>query len=325
MEYSIESASLFNPSIVWHPDSSKMPGGSRKFILSLRATGEGHVSSITFRTGIITEKNNISIDVPNRFISNPDLITGFGNSEYEIKFLQDSGLSERIIFPHSLIESNGIEDARFVQFNEDDGNSQYYATFTAYDGRTIVPRILETKDFLNFKVKSISGQEAVNKGFALFPRKIDGRYVMLSRQDNENNFLMLSDNLYNWNSKKIILEPKYSWEFIQIGNCGSPVETKEGWLVLSHGVGSMRKYVIGAFLLDKEKPEKVIGRLNEPLISPAENEREGYVPNVVYTCGGIISRDELIIPYAMSDYATSFAKVNLNDLLTELTSPANKV
>jgi predicted GH43/DUF377 family glycosyl hydrolase len=325
MEYSVESASLFNPSIVRHPDQTGLPEGSKKFIISLRATGEGHISSIEFRTGIIDKENNISLDTPGRFVVLPDEIRDLGNFNYEIKFSADSELSERIIFPYSPIESNGIEDARFVEFKEKDKSFTYYAVYTGYDGRSIVPRILETKDFLHFNIKSLTGTEVVNKGFALFPRMINGQYAMLSRQDNENNFIMFSDDLCSWNSKKIILEPKFSWEFIQIGNCGSPVETKEGWVVLSHGVGAMRKYVIGVFLLDKENPERVIGRLNEPLISPLEYEREGYVPNVVYSCGSLISGDELIIPYAMSDFATGFAKVNLNDLLNELTSSKNKL
>ena len=324
MEYAVESASLFNPSIVRHPDQTGLPKGSKKFIISLRATGEGHISSIEFRTGIIDEGNNISIDTLGRFVVLPEEITDSGNSDYEIKFPDDSELSERIIFPHSPVESNGIEDARFVEFKEKDKSLTYYATYTGYDGRNIVPRLLETKDFLHFKIKSLTGSEAVNKGFALFPGMINGKYAMLSRQDNENNFIMFSNDLYSWNSKKIILEPKFFWEFVQIGNCGSPVETEEGWVVLSHGVGTMRKYVIGVFLLDKENPEKIIGRLSEPLISPLEYEREGYVPNVVYSCGGLINGDELIIPYAMSDCATGFAKVNINDLLSELTSPKNK-
>ncbi len=389
-EYSLESAALFNPSIVWHPDQSNLPEGSRRFILSLRATGEGHISSITFRTGLIDKENKITIQTPTRYVSisesitNPvyekvlferklielDLLNDFAKkvlssledlftitdleecirvlmrpyrnkvgetdltskailslalSNYEIQYNSDQRLSERIIFPHSPSEINGIEDARFVEFTDENSEKIYYATYTAYDGKIIFPQILETKDFLHFKISTLNGPEVKNKGMALFPRKINGHYAMISRQDNENIFLMYSDHLHFWYAKQLILKPTFSWEFIQIGNCGSPIETEAGWLVLSHGVGSMREYSIGAFLLDKNDPSKVIGRLEEPLLTPNENEREGYVPNVVYSCGGVIYGDELIIPYAMSDYASSIAKVNLNDLLTELTSVKNRV
>lgn len=318
MEYSVEAAALFNPSIIWHPEQTKLPAGSKRFIVSLRSTGEGHISSITFRSGVIYSGNNIKLDEPTRYLCLPEAIEDQGHSDYAMRFADDTELSERILFPYAPAETNGVEDARFVQFTEDDGSVKYYATYTAYDGHSITPRILETADFLRFKVSSLKGREVVNKGFALFPRKINGKYVMLSRQDNENNFIMFSDDLYTWNTRKTIMEPEYPWDFIQLGNCGSPIETDAGWLVLSHGVGAMRKYSIGAFLLDKDNPERVIGRLKEPLISPNENEREGYVPNVVYSCGGLISRDELIIPYAMSDYASSFAKVGLREIIKEL-------
>ncbi|HEX2983547.1 MAG TPA: glycoside hydrolase family 130 protein, partial [Ignavibacteriales bacterium] len=318
MEYSVEAAALFNPSIVWHPDQTKLPAGSKRFVVSLRSTGEGHISSITFRSGVIDSGNNIKLDEPTRYLCLPEAIEDHGHSDYTMTFANDTELSERILFPYAPAETNGVEDARFVQFTEDDGSVKYYATYTAYDGHSITPRILETTNFITFKVSSLKGSEVVNKGFALFPRKIKGKYAMLSRQDNENNFIMFSDDLYTWNSKKMIMEPEYPWDFIQLGNCGSPIETDAGWLVLSHGVGAMRKYSIGAFLLDKDNPERVIGRLKEPLISPNENEREGYVPNVVYSCGGLISRDELIIPYAMSDYASSFAKAGLKEIIKEL-------
>jgi predicted GH43/DUF377 family glycosyl hydrolase len=383
-EYSLESAALFNPSMVWHPDQTDLQEGSKRFILSLRATGEGHISSITFRTGIIDKENNISLTTPTRYvtisenITNPvyekilferklmelDLLNDFAKkvlhslddtftivdledcikillrpfknkivedvltaqgilslalSNYEIQYSPDQRLSERIIFPHSPSQVNGIEDARFVQFFDDDGSTIYYATYTAYDGKIILPQILETKDFLHFKISTLNGPEVKNKGMALFPRKINGYYAMISRQDNENIFLMYSEHLHFWYTKQIILKPTFPWEFIQLGNCGSPIETDAGWLVLSHGVGAMREYSIGAFLLDKDDPSKVIGRLEEPLLTPNENEREGYVPNVVYTCGSVIHGDELIIPYAMSDYASSIAKVNINELLQKLT------
>ena len=382
-EYSLESAALFNPSMVWHPDQSDLPEGSRRFILSLRATGEGHISSITFRTGIIDKENKISIITPSRYvatsenISNPiyekilfekklielDLLNDFAKtilnslednftitdledsikilvrpfknkngeneltaqgilslalSNYEIEYNPDQALSQRIIFPHSPSEINGIEDARFVEFVDDDGQRTYYATYTAYDGKVIFPQLLETQDFLHFKISTLNGPEVKNKGMALFPRKINGHYAMISRQDNENIFLMYSEHLHFWYTKQLILKPTYPWEFVQLGNCGSPIETEAGWLVLSHGVGAMREYSIGAFLLDKDDPSKVIGRLEEPLLTPNENEREGYVPNVVYSCGGAIHGDDLIIPYAMSDHASSIAKVNVGELLKKL-------
>ena len=383
-EYSLESAALFNPSMIWHPDQSDLPEGSRRFILSLRAIGEGHISSITFRMGIIDKEYRISIITPTRYvatsenITNPvyekilfekklielDLLNDFAKtilntlddnftitdleesikilvrpfknkggeneltakgilslalSNYEIQYNPDQRLSERIIFPHSPSEINGIEDARFVEFIDDDGQRTYYATYTAYDGKVVFPQLLETKDFLHYKISTLNGPEVKNKGMALFPRKINGHYAMISRQDNENIFLMYSEHLHFWYTKQLILKPTYPWEFVQLGNCGSPIETDAGWLVLSHGVGAMREYSIGAFLLDKEDPSKVIGRLEEPLLTANESEREGYVPNVVYSCGGAIYGDEFIIPYAMSDHASSFAKVNVGELLKKLT------
>ncbi len=324
MEYSVESAALFNPSVIWHPDQSGLPAGSKRFILSLRAVGEGHISSIVFRTGTLDSKNIVDVEDPGRFISSPAVQSGRTSDtpglEYEIYYGEDIPLSERIIFPGSPAESNGVEDARFVEFTEDDGSVSYYATYTAYDGKKIQSQLLETKDLLHFKVNKILGSEAQNKGMALFPRKVNGKYVMLSRQDNENNYIMFSDDLLTWNSKTLLSSPVFPWELVQQGNCGSPVETEEGWLMLTHGVGPVRKYCIGAMLLDRNDPARVIGRLRDPLISADEEEREGYVPNVVYTCGSIVKDGELIIPYAVSDYAGSFAKVSLEALLKELKS-----
>jgi len=384
-EYSLESAALFNPSIVWHPDQSGLDDGSRRFIISLRATGEGHISSITFRSGVIDTNNHFRLDKSSRFVTTPEVIPnpsyekvlferklfelGLANefsarifsalddcftlndlqenlnyarrqhrsrngeiqatakgmlslaqSNYEVKFCPDQPLSERVIFPNTQMEINGIEDARFVQFYDDDGRIIYYATYTAYDGKVILPQLLETTDFLHFKISTLNGSAVQNKGLALFPRKINGNYAMLSRQDNENIYIMFSDLMHFWHTKHILLKPTFPWEFVQLGNCGSPIETEAGWIVLSHGVGPMRKYAISAFLLELHDPTRVIGRLKEPLITPNENEREGYVPNVVYSCGGLIHGGELIIPYAMSDYASSFATINLNELLNELTS-----
>jgi predicted GH43/DUF377 family glycosyl hydrolase len=385
-EYALESAALFNPSMVWHPDQSGLPAGSCRFILSLRATGEGHISSITFRSGVIDVENRIRMDEPTRFVAAPDLVpdalyekslfyrklTELGingtltdqvmaplgdhftleemehtlqnvlrhnrahhrefepiahtmmmlaKANYEIRFGPGLDISERIMFPSSPAETNGIEDARFVRFTHDDGRACYYATYTAYDGRVILPQLLETEDFLRFKVSTLNGPEVRNKGFALFPRMVNGQYAMLSRQDNENIYLMYSDMPHFWYSKELIARPTYSWEFVQLGNCGSPIETEAGWLVLTHGVGPMRKYAMGAFLLDRDDPARVVGRLETPLLEPNANEREGYVPNVVYSCGALPHGRELIIPYAMSDYASTFATVPLDDVLNAMTRP----
>ncbi len=380
-EYSLESAALFNPSIVRHPDQTNLAAGAMRFILSLRATGEGHISSITFRTGILHADGRIEVAVCNGFLTEPRQIPNslyekglFGRklsevgltreftrrvmgklgdpftledlrgsiqteqfrvldgmtqedqaeaqgiwmlarSNYEVQFEPEQQLSQRILFPATPSQRNGIEDARFVCFRNDDGSHIYYATFTAYDGRVVVPELVETSDFLLFRFFTLNGPAAQNKGMALFPRKIKGLYAMLSRQDNENMYLMFSDNAHFWNEYKVLLKPEFPWELIQLGNCGPPIETEAGWLVLSHGVGPMRKYCIGAFLLDRDDPSKVIGRLPEPLLKPDENEREGYVPNVVYTCGALVHRGELIIPYGLADHATGFATVPLKELL----------
>jgi predicted GH43/DUF377 family glycosyl hydrolase len=383
-EYSLESAALFNPSIVPHPDQSELPSGALRFILSLRATGEGHISSITFRTGIIHSDHRIEVLTPTGFLTEPRQIPNplyekvsfarklvelgltreftrrvmnkFGNSftleelraslqaeqfrlpdgmmredqeeaqgiwmlarsNYEVQFHPEHQLSERVIFPAIPSQRNGIEDARFVCFQNDDGTHVYYATFTAYDGRVVMPELVETSDFLLFRFISLNGPAAENKGMALFPRKINGLYAMLSRQDNENIYLMFSDDIYCWNERKALLKPTFPWELIQLGNCGSPIETDAGWLVLSHGVGPLRKYCIGAFLLDRDDPAKVLGRLREPLIKPNQNEREGYVPNVVYTCGALLHQGELIIPYGLADHATGFATVALEEVLAAM-------
>jgi len=382
-EYALEAAALFNPSVVPHPDQSALPPGALRFILSLRATGEGHISSVTFRTGFVDVQNQISINTPTRFLAEPrqvpnasyekalferklyelglagpftrrvlgelpdsftlsDLqkkldsvlrqvratdpesesvakgILHLAQSNYEVLFPPESRLSERVIFPSSPSQTNGIEDARFVQFQNEDGTLTYYATYTAYDGKLTLPQLLETPDFLYFRFITLNGSGVQNKGMALFPRKIHGLYAMLSRQDNENIYLMYSDNIHFWHEAQVVLKPTFPWEFVQLGNCGSPMETEAGWLVLSHGVGPMRKYCIGAFLLDRDDPAKVIGRLSEPLLKPTETEREGYVPNVVYSCGALIHSGELILPYAMSDYATNFATVRVDEILAAM-------
>jgi len=380
MEYSIESAALFNPSIVPHPDQRHLDKGSLRFIMSLRATGEGHVSSIVFRSGLLDQDNTILFDPISDYVETPDLqldpvydrhlfqlklnemtagneVTAhllnqlsenftynelkekvgaltsqpvfseahqnetfeimywLANSNYEMSFRPDHRISERIIFPVSENESKGIEDARFVQFFDDDGEVTYYATYTAYNGFKILPQLLETKNFIKFNILTLNGRAIQNKGMALFPRKIDGSYVMLSRQDGENNRIMFSDNIHFWQESEIIQEPTRPWEFIQIGNCGSPLETDKGWIVLTHGVGPMRQYCIGAMLLDLENPAKIIARLEEPLLTPYEEERDGYVPNVVYTCGAIIHNNEMVIPYAISDTMSGIATVGVSELI----------
>lgn len=382
-EYSFESTAVFNPSIVPHLDQTNLQNGQLRFIMSLRSVGEGHISTISFRTGILDEENTITIDPPKKFaylaeqipnatydkllfshklydlgldnkfatsclnklpdsftfnnlirvlkdilyatarITHTDRLTydkmiWLAKSNYETRFSPDVSLSERVIFPVSPTEINGIEDARFVLFTEDDGTKIYYATYTAYDGRAIMPEILETRDFLCFKMITLNGQAAVNKGMALFPRKIQGQYVMLSRQDNENISLMYSNNIHFWDEASTIIKPAYPWEFVQLGNCGAPIETDAGWLVLTHGVGSVRKYSIGAVLLDKEDPSTIIGRLADPLFMPDESERSGYVPNVFYTCGSIINNGHLIIPYGITDSKIGFATLPLHKLLDDL-------
>jgi predicted GH43/DUF377 family glycosyl hydrolase len=385
-EYSLESAALFNPSIVPHPDQTSLPTGALRFILSLRALGEGHVSSITFRTGVIHADHRIEVFSPTGFLTEPRQVPNplyeralfarnlfelgltseftrrvmsslgelfslqtlrdtidaevkqarqsggilqedqnnaqgiwmLARSNYEVQFQPEQQLCERIIFPATPSQQNGIEDARFVNFQNDDGSYRYYATFTAFDGKVIMPGLVETSDFLRFSFITLSGPAVQNKGMALFPRRINGLYAMLSRQDNESIYLMFSDNVRFWSEYKILLKPTFSWELVQLGNCGSPIETDAGWLVLSHGVGPMRKYCISAFLLDREDPSKVIGRLREPLLRPNQNEREGYVPNVVYTCGALLYKGELIIPYGVADHATGFATVPVNEVLAAM-------
>lgn len=384
-EYSLESAALFNPSVVPHPDQSDLSPGALRFILSLRATGEGHISSLTFRTGVLHADHRIEILPAAGFLTEPHQIPNplyekalferklfelglsddftrrvmdrlgetfplealrtsvkevkqlcladgmaqehknaargiwmLARSNFEVQFPPEQQLSERILFPATPAQRNGIEDARLVCFQNDDGTHVYYATFTAFDGEVVLPELVETLDFLRFRFITLNGPAAKNKGMAIFPRKINGLYAMLSRQDNENMYLMFSDNIHFWHEYKLLLKPAFPWELVQLGNCGSPIETEAGWLVLSHGVGPLRKYCIGAFLLDRDDPSRVIGRLREPLLKPNQSEREGYVPNVVYTCGALLHNGELIIPYGLADHATSFATVPLDEVLAAM-------
>jgi predicted GH43/DUF377 family glycosyl hydrolase len=320
LEYSFEAAALFNPSIVPHVDQSGAPPGGRRFILSLRAVGEGHVSSLTFRSGSISADGNVTLDSSARLASIPKLknrASGSHGDHVELVFSPDEDISERVIFPVTAAQSNGIEDARFVKFDAGDEHI-FYATYTAYNGRAIRSELIETRDFLSFRMSLLAGTAAKNKGMALFPRRIGGHYAMIARQDNENLYLIYSDDLYTWNGGLAILKPKFPWEFVQIGNCGSPIELDEGWLMFTHGVGPVRKYSIGAVLLDKTDPSKVLARAREPVVRPEAFEREGYVPNVVYTCGAMRHNDQIILPYAVSDTFSNFATIKIAALLNML-------
>jgi predicted GH43/DUF377 family glycosyl hydrolase len=319
-EYSFEAAALFNPSMVLHPDQSGAPTGGCRFILSLRAVGEGHVSSLTFRSGSIAADGSVTVDPTARLASIPSVrrrVAGPAGEEVEVAFEPDGDISERVIFPVTESQSNGIEDARFVEFN-DDGRKTYYATYTAYNGRAIRSELIETTDFLSFRMSPLRGAAARNKGMALFPRKIGGRYAMIGRQDNENLYLIYSDDLSCWDGGQAIMKPLFPWEFVQIGNCGAPIELDDCWLLLTHGVGPVRKYSIGVALLDKADPSKVIARSREPLVRPEPSEREGYVPNVVYTCGAMRHHDQIILPYAVSDTFSNFATMKIAALIQSL-------
>lgn len=384
MEYSYESTSLFNPSVVVYPKQNDLKKGQVRVVFCFRATGEGHISSIIFRSAIIDANNDIYLEPISRFASTPEInmdpkyekkhfteklkdigsldeisssvlahlpdifsysdlmreIRAFmpsglnegsaaplispikmkwlADCNYEVSFPADQLISERVIFPVSPTESNGMEDARFVRFTQDNGDFIYYATYTAYNGISILPQILETKDFHHFKMSTLNGPYAKDKGMALFPRKINGKYAMISRADGENLYLMYSDNIHFWYEAKKMQEPSNPWEMVKIGNCGSPIEIKEGWLLLTHGIGPMRKYCIGIELLDLNDPSKIIAKMEQPLISPTEEERDGYVPNVVYSCGSLLVNDKLIIPYAASDSVSSIAVIGINELLDKL-------
>jgi predicted GH43/DUF377 family glycosyl hydrolase len=316
-EYSFEASALFNPSIVRHPDQSGAPENGCRFILSLRAVGEGHISSLTFRSGSIGADGSVTVDPTARLASVPKVgsrTSRPNGDDIELTFRPDDDLSERVIFPVTNSQANGIEDARFVEFSNDE-RTTFYATYTAFSGRAIRSELLETKDFVSFRMTPLAGPAARNKGMALFPRKIDGRYAMIARQDNENLYLVYSDDLYTWDGGRSMLQPEHPWEFVQIGSCGSPIELDDCWLLLTHGVGPVRKYSIGAALLDKKDPSRVLGRSREPLVRPEPTEREGYVPNVVYTCGAMRHRDLIVLPYAVSDTFSNFATIKIDDLI----------
>ncbi len=383
-EYSIESAAFFNPSMIESPDQTGLEKGSKRIIVSFRATGEGHISSIVFHSGIIDGEGKLYFEKSGRYIEEPEMVRRYkytkssftsklkemnlpgkfvddvmnrlndefiygellgavnktiaennlsaekqqaieeivwlADSHYEIRFSRDTDISERVIFPVSFTERKGIEDARFVKFTGDNGETDYYATYTAYDGNTILPKLIQTRDFYHFTIKPLHGHGAQNKNLALFPRKVKGKYAMLSRIDGINSFIGFSDKINLWDDPMLLQAPSQFWEFIQIGNCGSPIETSEGWLVLTHAVGPVRQYCLSATLLDLDDPARVIGRLKEPLLVANAEEREGYVPNVLYSCGAMVHNNELVIPYGLSDTGAGFASVKLDELFKELKS-----
>lgn len=383
-EYSIEAAALGNPSIVAAPDQSGVDDGAVRIVASLRAIGEGHLSSIEFRTGVVHADGTVRLDpvssyaetgvraphgydkeffttklndmkmlndvaervlarLSDRFTmaeleSAIDVLVENGiartmsgettrflhwlaSSNYRLWFPSSTEISERVLFPTGPTESHGMEDARFVRFTDDDGTATYFATYTAFDGQQILPQLIETADFGEFRISTLTGHAAQNKGIALFPRRIDGRYVALGRQDNVNNFVMTSTDIRVWREASVIQEPKQPWEFMQLGNCGSPLETEAGWLVITHGVGPMRQYALGALLLDIDDPTRAIGHLREPLLSPLADEREGYVPNVVYSCGSLLHGEHLVLPYGYADVGARVATIRVDELLSRLTDP----
>jgi predicted GH43/DUF377 family glycosyl hydrolase len=380
-EYSIEAAALNNPSMVPAPDQSGLAAGELRFIMSLRAIGEGHLSAIEFRSGVVGPDGQPRMDEPGPYPTTGDrtpttydrdffttrlrelgalneiardilaelpdhftieqveaaildldsrgidrsiaaettrIIHWLASSNYTLTFAAESQVSERVIFPAGPTESRGMEDARFVRFTHDNGSVRYYATYTAFDGFQILPQLIETPDFISFRIATLGGIRAKNKGLAVFPRMIDGRYVALSRFDNQNNYLMFSDNVRFWDRSVKLQVPKQPWELVQVGNCGSPLETDAGWLIITHGVGPMRRYSLGAILLDTDDPRQVVGHLDEPLLAPDEDERDGYVPNVVYSCGSLIHSGQLVLPYGFADQATRVATVPIDDLLSRL-------
>jgi predicted GH43/DUF377 family glycosyl hydrolase len=380
-EYSVEAAALFNPSLVLAPEEDGLGTGEQRFVMSMRAVGEGHLSSIEFRSGVISASGELTFETPSPYLvgghrTEPSrydkelfgtklgelgarneltdrvlqplpahfthaeleaslhsleahgppaaiwfetgrIIRVLASSNYVTTFPASSALSERVLFPAGPNETRGMEDARFVRF-QDGGAVRYYATYTAYDGFEIIPQLIETDDFRSFGISTLNGAAAQNKGMALFPRKIGGKYVMLSRKDRENMHIASSENVRFWNDVTDLYQPSNPWELLVTGNCGSPLETEAGWLVLTHGAGPMRQYALGALLLDLEDPSKIIGRLRKPFLVPDEAEREGYVPNVVYTCGGLIHRDQLLLPYGFSDSGIGVATIPVGHLLSEL-------
>lgn len=386
-EYAIEGTALFNPSMVPHPDQSGLPPGSVRFVMTVRAVGEGHVSCIELRTGVVDAKQGVSLDQPATVAvlpssvpvswsrtsfehqlvdiggdrTNSDFVLGelpetFGREEldaalrslrdqrltrgaavrtidqfewiaacsYAVEFPDSSADQERVLMPRGPSERVGMEDVRLVRFPADDGHVDYLGTYTAYDGRSVSSQLLATRDFRRFTVTRLSGPGSRNKGLALFPRRIRGRYIALSRTDRESNGITTSTDLHHWDEPVLVQTPQEPWEIVQLGNCGPPVETERGWLVVTHGVGPMREYSIGALLLDLDDPTVVLGRLRTPLLAPEPHERSGYVPNVVYSCGAMLHDRTLVLPYGCSDSSTRVALVSLDPLLEELAASPDR-
>jgi len=321
-EYAFEAAALFNPSIVLHPNQEGVAAGAARFVLSLRAVGEGQVSSVTFRTGVIAPDGTITVDPVSPYAMTPhiEFIPGGEPDDPGVRLVCGTGddLSEAVIFPVTLSQRHGIEDVRLVRFIDDDEKVSYYGTYTAFSGGGTRLGLLRTTDFITFELNALRGDATINKGMALFPRRIGGKYAMLGRQDHENIWLSLSDDLYHWQGRTKIVAPRYPWEFVQIGNGGSPIEIEEGWLVITHGVGPMRNYCLGVCLLDRKDPTKLLARMETPLLRPNPQERYGYVPNVTYTCGALVMGRTLILPYALADSFTKFATVPLDKLLASM-------
>lgn len=317
-EYSYAAAALMNPSAVPHYDQSGMPKGSLRILMSLRAVGEGHISSVAFREGIITDTNDLTLAPEPPFATAADT---FGDEddvpegEVTVHRHRDSTLSGTLLFPITRAQSNGLEDMRLTHFRHDDGSEEWLGTYTAYNGSQIQSEMLRTRDWRAFDLVPMTGSAARNKGMGLFPRKVNGKYMMIGRQDGENIFLIESDRLTHWDEGVKLITPKFPWELVQMGNCGPPIELEEGWLMLTHGVGAMRKYSIGAALLDKNDPSKVIGRTSAPILAAASEDREGYVPNVVYSCGAIRHGESIFIPYGVADSSVAFAFVSIKSLL----------
>ncbi|MFC3785065.1 putative GH43/DUF377 family glycosyl hydrolase [Sphingopyxis italica] len=321
-EYSYAAAALMNPSIVLHPDQSGLDRDQLRFVMSMRAVGEGHISSIAFREGIVGPDGDFSL-----WPQSGPAMAAVADDRHHLEPADavtvhrqpDSPISNSVLFPVTEAQRNGLEDLRLVRFAHDDGSTEYLGTYTAYSGHSIRSELLRTNDFASFCLEPLSGRAARNKGMALFPRKVGGRYLTVGRQDGKNITLLASDSLTDWDDEgRPLLSPAFPWELVQMGNCGSPIECDEGWILLTHGVGAMRKYSLGAALLDKDDPSKILGRTACPILSAAESDREGYVPNVVYTCGALATGNELFIPYGISDSAIGFATTTVPDLLRSM-------
>jgi predicted GH43/DUF377 family glycosyl hydrolase len=321
-EYSYAAAALMNPSIVPHPDQSGLDRHTTRILMSLRAVGEGHISSIAFREGLVSETGGLQLAPEPPFATAadaPDLDRADVEGPVRVYRHEDTNPSGMVIFPVTPAQANGLEDLRLTHFTHEDGGQEYFGTYTAFSGRGIRSELMRTSNFREIDLCPMTGDAARNKGMALFPQKIDGQYLMLGRQDGQNLFLLKSDDLTHWEGGELLMAPKYAWEFIQIGNCGPPILIDEGWLVLTHGVGAMRQYSIGAVLLDRDDPSKVLGRTRYPILEAKDDDRNGYVPNVVYTCGGMRVGDQLFMPYGISDSSIGFAFLPLKDLVTALT------